>query len=312
MRDTGSIVLPAENNVSSSWAIECYEDVRSRLPGAVYPKSPLLAASLAELKDEFDAFVFDSFGVLNVGETPIDGARECIEKLRADNRQLAVLTNAATVPLSRLVHKYSQLGFQFEAREIISSRELLAGGLQGFDGEMRWGVAAPLGSQIDELPGRCHSLDDDVVGFNYSNGFILLSSQGWTPERQSMLADALTRQPRPVLVGNPDIVAPREDGLSLEPGAYAHEIADALGIEPVFYGKPFGNAFAEVAARLEPAVDPHRIAMIGDSFHTDILGGAAAGWRTVLVTGHGLVKGLDVAAVIKSTGIVPDFVIGSI
>jgi len=312
LRDTGSIVLPAENNVSSSWAIDRYEDVRSRLPGAAFAKHSVIAASLAELKDEFDAFVFDSFGVLNVGEMPIDGACRRIEELRSDGKQLAILTNAATVPLGRLVHKYVQLGFQFEAGEIISSREVLAGGLRCFDSEMRWGVAAPLQSNIDELPGRCHRLDTDMAGFDYSDGFILLSSQDWTVELQSMLANALARQPRPVLVGNPDIVAPREGGLSLEPGAYAHQVADTLGVEPVFYGKPFGNAFAEVASRFEPEVEPRRIAMIGDSLHTDILGGAAAGWRTVLVTDHGLVKDLDVDALMKSTGIVPDFIIPSI
>ncbi len=302
----------AENTVSGSWAIERYEDVRCRLPDAEFPEQPVYAAGLDDLRDEFDAFVFDSFGVLNVGDQPIAGARACIDALRADSRQLAILTNAATVPLGRLVHKYSQLGFQFEAGEIISSREVLASGLRCFDSEMRWGVAAPLQSNIDELPGRCHRLDTDTAGFHYSDGFILLSSQDWTVELQAMLADALARQPCPVLVGNPDIVAPREGGLSLEPGAYAHQLADMLGVEPVFYGKPFGNAFAEVAARFEPAVDPHRIAMIGDSFHTDILGGAAAGWRTVLVTDHGLVKGLDVDALMQSTGIVPDFIIPSI
>ncbi len=303
---------PAENTASGSWAIERYEGVRSRLPGAAFPEQPVRVASLDDLKHEFDAFVFDSFGVLNVGETPITGARNRIEALRSDDKQLAILTNAATVPLGQLVRKYTQLGFQFEVAEIISSREVLSDGLRFFDGEMRWGVAAPLQSNTDELPGRCHSLDNDQAGFDYANGFILLSSQGWTPQLQSMLTGALTRQPRPVLVGNPDIVAPREGGLSLEPGAYAHQIADALGVEPVFYGKPFGNAFAEVASRLDPAVDPRRIAMIGDSLHTDILGGAAAGWRTVLVTDHGLVKDLDVDALTRSTGIVPDFIIPSI
>lgn len=305
-------MLPAENTASGSWAIERYEGVRARLPGAAFPEQPVRVASLDDLRNEFDAFVFDSFGVLNVGDKPIAGARARIDALRRDNKQLAILTNAATVPLGRLVHKYTQLGFQFEAGEIISSREVLAGGLRCFDGEMRWGVAAPLQSNIDELPGRCHRLDTDTAGFDYSDGFILLSSQDWTPELQSMLADALAGQLRPVLVGNPDIVAPREGGLSLEPGAFAHQVADALGVEPVFYGKPFGNAFAEVARRFEPAVDPRRIAMIGDSLHTDILGGAGAGWRTVLVTDHGLVKDLDVDTLIKSTGIVPDFIIPSI
>ena len=33
--------------------------------------------------------------------------------------------------------------------------------------------------------------------------------------------------------------------------------------------------------------------MVGDSLHTDILGGAAAGMTTVLITDHGLFRGQD-------------------
>lgn len=286
--------------------------MRSRLPGAAFPKLSVVAASLDELKNQFDAFVFDSFGVLNVGETPICGACERVEALRRDGKQLVVLTNAATVPLGGLVQKYANLGFRFANREIVSSREVLANGMQPCDANWKWGVAAPPQSKVHELPGQCHNLTVCQSSFDDCDGFILLSSSGWTDRLQAMLVAALQEHPRPLLVGNPDVVAPREDGLTLEPGAFAHEVADALSVEPMFYGKPFGNAFEEVESRLEPAVDAQRIAMIGDSFHTDILGGAAAGWRTVLVTDHGLAKGQDVDEMINSTGIVPDFIISSI
>jgi ribonucleotide monophosphatase NagD (HAD superfamily) len=42
-----------------------------------------------------------------------------------------------------------------------------------------------------------------------------------------------------------------------------------------------------------PGVKPDRIAMCGDTLHTDILGAAARGWRTVLVTQDGLFSGHD-------------------
>lgn len=278
----------------------------------MFPKLSVVAAGLDELKDQFDAFVFDSFGVLNVGETAISGACERVEALREDGKQLFVLTNAATLPLGGLVQKYASLGFQFANREIVSSREVLANAMQSCGSKWKWGVAAPRQSNVHELPGQCHNLNVGQSGFAGCDGFILLSSSGWTDQLQAMLVTALQENPRPLLVGNPDVVAPREDGFTLEPGAFAHEIADALSVEPMFYGKPFGNAFEEIESRLEPAVDPQRIAMIGDSPHTDVLGGAAAGWRTVLVTDHGLVKGHDVEELIKSTGIVPDFIIPSI
>ena len=279
---------------------------------ARFPARSRQARHLGDLVDEFDAFVFDSFGVLNVGDTPIPGARERIEALRAAGKQIAVLTNAATVPIGRLVQKYTSLGFRFAEHEIISSREVMANAQKAYGDAMRWGVAAPAISRIEELPGRCHRLEYRNITFDECDGFILLSSQEWTDGLQVRLVDALSIRPRPVLVGNPDLVAPRESGLSLEPGAYAHALADCVGIAPAFFGKPYANAFEEVLSRLANSIARPRIAMVGDSPHTDILGGAAAGWRTVLVTSHGLVKGFEVSTLTSASGIVPDFIVPSI
>jgi ribonucleotide monophosphatase NagD (HAD superfamily) len=49
--------------------------------------------------------------------------------------------------------------------------------------------------------------------------------------------------------------------------------------------------------------------MVGDTLHTDVLGGAAAGCRTVLVTDHGLFAGRDTVPFIAASGIVPDFIV---
>ena len=75
-----------------------------------------------------------------------------------------------------------------------------------------------------------------------------------------------------------------------------------------FFGKPFDNAFAEVRKTLS-GFEPARCAMVGDTLHTDILGGAQCGWRTVLVTDHGILKGQDVEAAISRSGIRPDFIV---
>ncbi len=56
----------------------------------------------------------------------------------------------------------------------------------------------------------------------------------WTDARQTLLEASLQRAPRPVYVGNPDIVAPRENGFSTEPGSFAHRLADETGVSPQF------------------------------------------------------------------------------
>ena len=55
----------------------------------------------------------------------------------------------------------------------------------------------------------------------------------------------------------------------------AHELLDRQGFPVHWYGKPFAEAFAEARDARGP---PSRLAMVGDTLHTDVLGGAAAGW----------------------------------
>ena len=49
--------------------------------------------------------------------------------------------------------------------------------------------------------------------------------------------------------------------------------------------------------------------MVGDSLHTDILGGAAAGMTTVLITDHGLFRGQDALPFCISCGLLPDWIV---
>ncbi len=296
----------------AQWAFARYEAIRERLPGAAFPARSRQAENLEDLAETFDVFILDAFGVLNIGDTAVPGAPERIATLNDLGKALFVLTNGATYDESVALDKYRRLGFAFEPRQIVSSRSLLHGALKQFPGGFRWGVAAAPQSNLGALPGDLRALADDRSAYDAADGFVLLSSAFWDMAHQELLVASLLAKPRPVLVGNPDLVAPRELGLSLEPGFYAHDLADRTGIEPVFFGKPYGNAFDEVRRRMMAggqSVPPRRIAMVGDTLHTDVLGGAAAGLRTVLVTDHGLFRGLDVDGFIKRSAIVPDFII---
>ena len=128
-------------------------------------------------------------------------------------------------------------------------------------------------------------------------------------DKQAHLERALLDRRRPVLVGNPDIVAPREFGFSIEPGHYAHRLATRIGATPDFFGKPFGNVFDAVMRRLGRAQDPDRIVMVGDSLHTDILGASASGIRSALIEGFGFFAGHSATEAIERSGISPDYIL---
>ncbi len=285
-------------------AFAAYEAVRGRLPQATFPAACERAGSLGDVADRYDAFLLDAFGVLNIGETPVPGAPERVAALQRSGKRVLVLTNSASQTPDAALAKYRRLGLDFAPEDVVSSREALKHALAGRP-ERCWGCMAPAIAGIEELGVPARLLEDDPQPYEAADGFILLGSAGWTRARQDRLEAALRRRPRPVLVGNPDIVAPREAGLTPEPGHYAHLLADRLGLSPLFCGKPFGNIFDLALARLG-AVPRERILMVGDSLHTDVLGGAAAGIRTALVTSFGLFRTCDVDALIARSGIVPD------
>ncbi len=289
----------------TAWAFAQYENVRKRLPLSQARGACIRVPNLGALADRFDVFLFDAFGVLNVGDTPVASAPPRVAALQAMGKKALVLTNGASFPAADRMPKYHAYGFDFAPEDVISSREALATHLATLP-PMHWAAMAPKDASFEGLV-PFDLLEDAPEPYAQAEGFLLLGSQIWTDSRQAMLEAALIAQPRPVLVGNPDLVAPYERGFNLQPGLYAHRLADKTGIEPQFFGKPFAGIFTEAQNRFG-TVAPERVLMIGDTLHTDILGGAAAGFKTLLIEDHGMFRGEDVMPYIEQSGIAPDYI----
>ena len=293
--------------LETAWAR--YESIRDRLPAICGQKVTRHVNSLLDVAAEFDGFVFDSFGVLNVGETAIPGAADCLAALRRMGKRLRILTNAASYTGDAAMAKYRRMGLEVLRHEIISSRDVTFAHLNTVAPGLRWGAIATKEDDFADA-GGLRIIDILAPGASWEKiaGFVFLSSARWTPDHQERLVASLIQRPRPVVIGNPDLVAPREDGLSIEPGFWAHDLQDRTGITPHMFGKPYPEAFVMALAGMGPG----RHAMIGDTLHTDILGGQAAGLATILVTDHGLFAGHKTAPYIAQSGIVPDISLPSI
>jgi len=294
--------------VGPDWAFQAYEAVRHRLPAPRTADTSRSVNGLLDLCDEIDVFLLDAFGVLNVGEEAIPGAPACIAALRAAGKRVMIVSNAASYPRRHMLARNHGLGFDFLTSEVVTSRETLLDHLRDHT-SIRWGLAAQEKYGLEEFESLdVHYLKSEPEAYDIAEGFLFFGSGDWSDEHQSLLETSLRKNPRPVYIGNPDIVAPRVDGLSREPGLYAHQLADQTGVEPVFFGKPFGNIYETARKKLPETIDPARVLMVGDTLHTDILGGAHAGFKTALVTEHGALKGMDFNDAIKTSGIVPDFI----
>jgi HAD superfamily hydrolase (TIGR01459 family) len=284
-----------------------YEAIRPRLPVARFPARAEPLASLTEVAEHVDGFLLDAFGVLNVGETAIPGAVARMAGLRARGKRLVVLTNAASYTRDRLLAKYHRLGFDFTADEVVASRDVAAARLERIAPGATWAAISAAGDGFADIPARVIDAVAEPSALDGADAILFLSTARWSAPRQAQLVEALGRRPRPLVIANPDLVAPREGGLTLEPGFFGHALLDEIGADLHWFGKPFAEAFAEGLART--GLDPDRMAMVGDTLHTDVLGGKAAGCRTVLVTDHGLFAGRDTEPFIAASGIVPDFIV---
>ncbi len=293
--------------VNREQAIDRYIAVRDRMPLAQFPKQSIYIDNLESITNDIDVFVLDGFGVLNLGEEPIPNAVERIANLQTAGSAVWVLTNGATKPAATTAVKYEDWGFNIKPSNVVSSRDALMRGMARHPATLKWGIAATDFAQIDQLSKHAEHLLDDPQIYSDCEAFVLLSGLNWSDHRQRLLEEALIQRPRPVLVGNPDLVAPHPSHISIEPGYFAHQVQDATGVAPEFYGKPFKDAFDIVSENLV-GIPPTRIAMVGDTLHTDILGGAAAGWKTVLISDFGLFKGRDVEEAIERSGIRPDYI----
>ncbi|MFT6104798.1 MAG: HAD superfamily hydrolase (TIGR01450 family) [Paracoccaceae bacterium] len=295
-------------NLNTQEAFAAYESVRHRLPTTTSKSVGLRRPNLDAIAEEFDTFFLDAFGVLNIGETAIPGVPERVAGLQKAGKRVLIVSNAAGFPHANLMEKYKRLGYNFDPDDVITSRKALLEGLAS-EPSRQWGLIATesLGrADIEHL--HCTFLAEDPAAYLAADAFLLIGSAAWTQERHALLEATLLANPRPVYVGNPDIVAPREGGFSTEPGAFAHRLADRTGVVPRFFGKPFANIFDLAFARLDHH-DPARVVMVGDSLHTDILGGQVAAVKTALIAGFGFFAGSDVTAAIQESGIQPDFIL---
>lgn len=299
-----------KTEITADWAFKRYQEILERLPRAICSGASLQINDLSELEKQFDVFIFDAFGVLNVGETPVGGAAARIEKLRQIGKQIFFLSNSASQPREKIKDKYSAMSFEFTSHEIVTSRDIMILELENYDQDMCWGVIAVGSTSHDDLP--CRTVPLDRTNIADVDGVIFLNISEWSDSRHQDLINALRVHPRPVLIGNPDLVGPREDSFSRQPGYYGHDIWDRTDIVPQFFGKPYANAFDLIRIRLGDQYSGKRVVMVGDTLHTDILGAAAAGFSSALVTGHGVMRGLDVKACIKASEIRPDFILPTI
>lgn len=224
-----------------------------------------------------DALVLDLDGVVYRGDLTIPGAPEAIERFRSAGKQLLFLTNNATRTEAEVIEKLSAHGVDATVDEILTSARVTT------DLLMDRGLA---GLTVCLIGGN------GIKGALEDAGFVLLGGEDgakaeivvigsdrtfdWASMR---IASDAVRSGAHFIATNSDPTLPTPDGLVPGAGAIIAAVEVASGRQAEVIGKPELPMMRAAAARL----NGNAIGIVGDQPKTDLDGGRAMGWTTILV-----------------------------
>ncbi|WP_020569856.1 TIGR01459 family HAD-type hydrolase [Neolewinella persica] len=276
--------------------------------------------SFTEVAARYKVIFFDSYGVLRNHRGLIPGAVECVARLREDGKHIRVLTNNAARSSRAASRRLAHYGLNsIPPEEIITSGATTR---QFLEQKIRSGKVAYLGTPaaaayiigagLEAVPVAEVNIADaaDIKAIAF------LDDEGYDMNTDVNIVINLLRHCRvPVVVANTDLLYPvAANEVALATGSVARLAEYVLGRQFVKFGKPAMQMFQlglDSVSREMSNVNLSDILMVGDTLHTDILGGNSFGIDTALVLSGNTQKESAENEIISS-GIFPDYVCLSI
>ncbi len=268
--------------------------------------------------DKYSVIFFDAFGVLKTHNSLIPGIENTFAYLRETGKDFYVLTNDASRSPDQLAASYHRLGLMDVVPDCIISSGMLAREYLGL--KIRTGTVAYLGTEesahyletlgLHTLPIR----DLDLENIGEVNALVMLDDEGfdWNVHLSKTI-NLLRRRNIPVVVANTDRTYPMSSNhVAIAIGGVADMIENIVGKHFIRFGKPDAQMFIFAYEHIKhfPNVSKKEILMVGDTLHTDIMGGNKFGLDTALVL-TGNTQEHDAEMRISSTGIIPTYICDS-
>ena len=295
--------------------LDIYQSLRPEMPRH-RAGAGVRGVRLRDVIGEFDALFLDGYGVLNRGGAAVAGAAALLKMAESRDMPVLVVTNGASNDEATIGNKYAGMGLPITPEQVVSSRSVLTHWLthQRPQSWRRLGVADA--GVADVAVAGLEQLRLDAASradWGRCDAIALMGASQWDADWQARLAE-VAADGCPILIANPDVAAPQPRHFSCEPGHIGWRLLHENRAEIHWFGKPHAAHFELAVERFKAHYgreisDRRRIAMVGDSLHTDILGGAAAGFSTVLVTGEGLFSNGGADAALAATGLMPDIIV---
>ncbi|HET6996157.1 MAG TPA: HAD-IIA family hydrolase [Chitinophagaceae bacterium] len=268
------------------------------------------------LAEKYKIIFFDAYGVIKNYKGLIPGIEKTFDWLQQQNKGYYVITNDASRSPDLLAEAYFKAGLNAITADRIISSGMLA--KEFLDLKVKKGLVAYLGTEdsahyiehpgLDTLP--LQQMNENNI--HDITALVLLDDEGfdWN-EGLNKAVNLLRQRPIPAIIANPDGAYPMSKReVSIAIGGLAYMVEKITGKKFIRFGKPDSQIFMfawEYIIQQHPGMTKKDILMVGDTLHTDILGGNKFGLDTALVlTGNLLPE--DYESRIFSTGITPTYI----
>ncbi len=276
-------------------------------------------SAFLDIAQNYRAIFLDSYGVVKNHRGLIPGVSETIRALRKAGKTIRVLTNDASRSPEQQSKRFGQQGLtEIPASEIITSGMMAKLFLEQ---KVKSGKVAYLGTENAAhyiLAANLNSIpvsEIDLANCEDITAMVFLDDEGFDWNRDiNTTVNLLRKRNIPAIVANSDKLYPvAKNDVSIATGGIAKLVESILNRKFIHFGKPDTQMFNYAFEDINQHGTFHRddILMVGDTLHTDILGGNKFGVHTVLVlSGNTRAQNADIQ--IRSTGIIPDYVCESI
>jgi HAD superfamily hydrolase (TIGR01450 family) len=264
--------------------------------------------------DNYKVIFFDAYGVLKNYKGLIPGVEKTFQYLKETNKEFYILTNDASRKPQQLADSYHQLGISDVVPGNIISSGMLA--MDYLRQKVKKGKVVFLGTEdsayyIETLGLEAVPISElDIDNLTDIQALAFLDDEGfdWRTDLNKTI-NLLRRKNIPVIVANTDATYPvSKKEIAIAMGGLSEMVEWIVGKQFVGFGKPDSQMFIFAYEHIKtPDIEKKDILMVGDTLHTDILGGNKFGLDTVLVL-SGNTQAEDVEVKIQSTGIIPTYI----
>ncbi len=272
-----------------------------------------------EIFQSFDAILLDSYGVIKNHRGLLPDIGETISMIRDSRIPFRILTNDASRGPEHQREAFESLGLSgIHTEEIITSGMMAKNFLLQ---KITSGTVAYLGTSkaaehiVQQNLITIPVSEVDLEDLTNLSALVFLDDEGFDWNRDiNKVLNILRRVNIPVIVANSDQIYPTtKNDVSIATGGIAKLVEATLSRKFIHFGKPDTQMFMYAYEHLtkEGPIERNKILMVGDTLHTDILGGNKFGVKTLLVL-SGNTRSDNMDMMIRSTGIIPDYVCESI